>query len=182
MSGGYAMSSVSVTSTSKASNRTTSRTSISRDCAIYTQAFYRYTAYRPVLTMPDPMTEQLRQDMACEGLMECFHGLKQLDRECFRALVEAGEPLTVDGLAEEVDRERSTAYRSVQRLLHAGFIQKEQVNYDKGGYYHVYLPADSSKIADEMQRMLNDWYAKMGQLIREFEEKYERVDATPVEN
>lgn len=27
-----------------------------------------------------------------------------------------------------------------------------------------------------MQRMLNDWYAKMGQLIQEFEEKYDRSE------
>jgi predicted transcriptional regulator len=28
-----------------------------------------------------------------------------------------------------------------------------------------------------MQRMLNDWYAKMGQLIQEFENKYEHPEA-----
>ncbi|MBB6090960.1 putative transcriptional regulator [Halobacterium salinarum] len=28
-----------------------------------------------------------------------------------------------------------------------------------------------------MQRLLNDWYAKMGQLIQEFETKYDRTDA-----
>ncbi|WP_415383416.1 helix-turn-helix domain-containing protein [Halosimplex sp. TS25] len=128
--------------------------------------------------MPDSMSEQLRQDMVCEGLLECFHGLKELDKECFRALVTAEEPLTVDELAESVDRERSTAYRAVQRLLQAGFIQKEQVNYDQGGYYHVYKPTDPSKIADDMQRMLNDWYAKMGQLIQEFEDKYDQEAAT----
>jgi len=27
--------------------------------------------------------------------------------------------------------------------------------------------------------MLNDWYAKMGQLIQEFEEKYEQTESTP---
>ncbi|MFW5965038.1 MAG: helix-turn-helix domain-containing protein [Natronomonas sp.] len=124
--------------------------------------------------MPDSMSEQLQQDMECEGLLECFHGLKQLDRECFQALVDAVEPLTVDEIADAVDRERSTAYRSVQRLLQTGFIQKEQVNYDQGGYYHVYFPTDSEKITDDMQRMLNDWYAKMGQLIQEFENKYEQ--------
>jgi predicted transcriptional regulator len=132
--------------------------------------------------MPDSMSEQLQRDMECEGLLECFHGLKQLDKACFRALVEANEPLTVDEIAEAVDRERSTAYRAVQRLLQTGFIGKEQVNYDQGGYYHVYSPTDPSKIADDMQRMLNDWYAKMGQLIREFEDKYENTDAgQPVE-
>ena len=128
--------------------------------------------------MPDSLSEQLQRDMECEGLLECFHGLKQLDRECFKALVEAEEPLTVDEIADAVDRERSTAYRAVQRLLQTGFIRKEQVNYDHGGYYHVYKPADPSQIAEEMQRMLNDWYAKMGQLIQKFETKYEQ-DAPP---
>ncbi|UPV76912.1 BlaI/MecI/CopY family transcriptional regulator (plasmid) [Halorussus limi] len=127
--------------------------------------------------MPDSMSEQLQQDMECEGLLECFHGLKQLDRECFQALVDAGEPVTVDELAEAVNRERSTAYRAVQRLLQTGFIQKEQVNYDQGGYYHVYSPTDPSQITDEMQRMLNEWYAKMGQLIQDFEDKYDQTDA-----
>ena len=128
--------------------------------------------------MADSMSEQLQRDMKCEGLLECFHGLKQLDKECFQALVDAEEPFTVDEIAEAVDRERSTAYRAVQRLLQAGFIQKEQINYDQGGYYHVYKPTDPSKIADDMQRMLNDWYAKMGQLVQEFEDKYEQSEAS----
>ncbi len=124
------------------------------------------------------MSEQLQRDMECEGLLECFHGLKQLDKEVFQTLVNTEEPLTVDEIAEDVDRERSTAYRAVQRLLQAGFIQKEQVNYDQGGYYHVFKPSDPSKIADNMQRLLNDWYAKMGQLIQEFETKYESQDTS----
>ncbi|MUV56775.1 helix-turn-helix domain-containing protein [Halogeometricum sp. CBA1124] len=124
--------------------------------------------------MPDSMSKQLEADIECEGLLECFYGLKQLDKECYRALVTADDPLTVDGVADAVDRERSTAYRAVQRLLESGFIEKEQVNYDQGGYYHVYSSADSDEIATNMQRMLNDWYAEMGQLIGEFERKYDR--------
>ncbi len=122
------------------------------------------------------MSEQLRQDMACEGLLRCFHGLTKLDEECFLALVEADEPLTVDEVADAVDRERSTAYRAVQRLLQTGFVGKDQVNYDEGGYYHVYSPTDPSQIADDMRRLLNDWYAKMGQLIQAFEDKYEQPE------
>lgn len=134
--------------------------------------------------MTDSMSEMLRQDMTCEGLLECFHGTKELDKEVFGLLVESAEPLTVDDIAERIDRERSTAYRAVQRLMQAGFVQKEQINYDQGGYYHVYRPTDPDKIADDMQRMLNDWYAKMGQLIGEFREKYgQQVDqVAAVEN
>ncbi|WP_158059664.1 helix-turn-helix domain-containing protein [Halorussus halophilus] len=127
--------------------------------------------------MPDSMSDQLEQDMECEGLLHCFHGLKELDKECFGALVDAEEALTIDEVAETVERERSTAYRAIQRLLQAGFIQKKQINYDDGGYYHVYEPVAPSQITDEMQRMLNDWYAKMGQLIQEFEDKYDQPDA-----
>lgn len=122
--------------------------------------------------MANSIGEQLQQDMQCEGLLECIHGLKQLDKDCFRVMVESDEQLTVDEIAERVDRERSTVYRSIQRLLQAGFIQKEQINYEQGGYYHVYHPTDPGQIANDMQRMMNDWYAKMGQLIQEFEDKY----------
>ncbi|CCQ32833.1 transcriptional regulator TrmB protein [Halorhabdus tiamatea SARL4B] len=123
--------------------------------------------------MSESINEYLQQDMECEGLLECIHGLKELDREVFVTLTGRAEPMTIDEIAEAVDRERSTAYRAVQRLLQSGFIQKEQVNYDQGGYYHVYHPTDPDQIADQMQRTLNDWYAKMGQLIGEFREKYD---------
>lgn len=128
--------------------------------------------------MPASMAEQLQQDMQCEGVLDCFHGLTQLDRECYRALVDSEEPLTVDEIAGAIDRERSTAYRSVQRLRGAGFARQEQVNYDQGGYYHVYRPVDADQIADEMQRLLNDWYARMGQLIGEFRSKYAETEST----
>jgi predicted transcriptional regulator len=94
--------------------------------------------------MADSMSEYLKQDMECEGLLECIHGLKNLDKEIFAVLTEQTEPLTVD-----------------------------EVNYEQGGYYHVYRPTDPDEIADDMQRMLNDWYAKMGQLIGEFRTKYD---------
>jgi predicted transcriptional regulator len=134
--------------------------------------------------MVDSMSEMLRSDMECEGLLECFHDLREIDKEVFRLLNGAGEPLTVDELSDRIERERSTAYRSVQRLMQAGFVQKEQINYEQGGYYHVYRPRDSEQIAQEMQRTLNDWYAKMGQLIGEFSEKYadESGQSPPVES
>jgi predicted transcriptional regulator len=123
--------------------------------------------------MAESMAEYLQQDMECEGLLECIHGLKELDRRCYRVVVESEEPLTIDEIADSIDRERSTAYRAIQRLLQTGFIQKEQVNYDQGGYYHVYRPTNPDQVTNDMQRMLNEWYAKMGQLIQEFEDKYD---------
>ncbi|MGM0606153.1 MAG: helix-turn-helix domain-containing protein [Halobacteriota archaeon] len=131
--------------------------------------------------MAKSVTEMLNNDMECEGLLECFHGLKLLDKECFQVLVRYDEPLTVDEIAEEVDRERSTTYRSIQRLLKAGLVEKDQLNYEQGGYYHVYHATESDAVTDEMQNMLNAWYAKMGQLLQEFEQKYGETDPEPMQ-
>ncbi|GAA0240569.1 helix-turn-helix domain-containing protein [Haladaptatus pallidirubidus] len=130
--------------------------------------------------MADSMSEYLKTDMECEGLLECMHGLKNLDKETFKLLAESSEQLTIDEIADRIDRERSTAYRSIQRLMQAGFVQKEQVNYEQGGYYHVYSPTSPDEIAADMQRMLNDWYAKMGQLVQEFEDKYNQSQQVAV--
>jgi predicted transcriptional regulator len=123
--------------------------------------------------MVDSMAEMLGRDLECESLLDCFHGLNELDRRVFGLLVAADSPLTVDELAAEVDRERTTAYRSLRRLTEAGVVEKEQRSFESGSYYHVFSPADPDEVADAMQRLLNDWYAEMGQLIAEFREKYE---------
>jgi predicted transcriptional regulator len=122
--------------------------------------------------MSGSVAEQLRRDADCEALLARVHGLTALDREVFRALVASADPLAVDDLAARVDRERSTAYRSVQRLLDAGLARKEQVNYDQGGYYHVYRPTDPDAVADDIQRLLDDWYARMERLVQEFRDEY----------
>ncbi|GAB7020802.1 helix-turn-helix domain-containing protein [Halostagnicola bangensis] len=126
--------------------------------------------------MQPSITDQLKRDIACEGLLECLHGLKPLDRDCYRVMVESDDPFTIDEVADRIDRERSTAYRSIQRLLGRGLLEKEQINYDQGGYYHVYSPTDPGQVATDMRHQLNDWYAKMGQLVQEFEDKYDSVD------
>ena len=128
--------------------------------------------------MPESMREMLERDLQCENLLDCFHGLSDLDRDVFRILVDADGPLTVDEVAERIDRERTTAYRSLRRLDEAGVVDREQRSGEGSSYYHVFSPADPDEVADAMQRLLNDWYATMGSLIAEFRETY----ATRVES
>ncbi len=131
--------------------------------------------------MSNSVAEELRRDLDCEDLLECVHGLTDLDRACFESLASADAPRTIDDIADAVDRERSTVYRSVHRLLESGFVEKEQVNYEHGGYYHVYRPVDPETVADEMAALVAEWTAKMTELVTEFREEYgERVTAETV--
>lgn len=131
--------------------------------------------------MSNAVAEELRRDLACEDLLECIHGLTELDRACFGVLADADEALTIDEIAARVDRERSTAYRSVHRLLDAGLLEKDQVNYEQGGYYHVYRPVDPDAVADEMAALVDRWHDRMTDLIAEFRAEYaERMTAGAV--
>jgi len=122
--------------------------------------------------MPEAIRTLLEADVECDYLLDCFHGLKDLDRTCFEQLVGSSEALTVDELAEAIDRDRTTAYRSVQRLLEADLVEQTQVSGESSSYHHVYEPRDPDDIADQMQRELNDYYAKMGQLVHEFRDTF----------
>jgi len=127
--------------------------------------------------MPASMNEYLESDLVCEDLLECVYGLGDLGTACYRELAGSDEPLTVDAVAARVDRDRSTAYRAIRRLQDAGVVRQQQVNYQQGGYYHVYDAVDAPEIAREMQHTLNRWYATVGTLIGEFEGTYdERPD------
>ena len=129
--------------------------------------------------MVEALNRHLKRDLECDSLLECLYDLNELDRDCFEVLAASTTPKTVDELADTVERERSTVYRSVQRLLKRGLVQKEQVNYDRGGYYHVYRITDPDEIADEMQTKLNDWYAQIGYLVGRFREKYGEGSDSP---
>ncbi len=131
--------------------------------------------------MTDSVRDHLNSDMECEGLLECFYGLTELDREVFGVLARSETALTVDRIADAVDRERSTAYRSIRRLVDAGIVTKRQETYDQGGYYHVFEPAAADEVTDDLQRLLNDWYVMMGRLIDEFESKYDSSDPVAVD-
>ena len=125
--------------------------------------------------------EDLERDLGCLDLLGCIHGLNERDQMVFQLLQQAEEGLTVDDVADRLDCERSTAYRSISRLHETGVVRQKQINYENGGYYHVYCPRAPEEIAHDMQRLVNDWYADIGQLIQEFEDRYSR-DSDDQEN
>ncbi|MFC7139887.1 helix-turn-helix domain-containing protein [Halosimplex aquaticum] len=123
--------------------------------------------------MATSVREDLERDLGCLDLLGYVHGLNERDQMAFQLLQQAERGLTVDDIADRLDCERSTAYRSISRLHEAGVVVQEQINYENGGYY-VYCPRTPEEIAHDMQRLLNDWYADIGQLIQEFEDRYSR--------
>lgn len=112
-----------------------------------------------------------KEDMACEDLIECITDSGGLDKRVYFMILEQGS-MGLDELSEQMNRERSTIYRAVQRLEENGFLLKQKEGKEGGGYRHVYSAVPPEEVAEEMNDRLNEWYAEMGQMIHRFKEKY----------
>jgi predicted transcriptional regulator len=61
--------------------------------------------------MPDSIRGYLPQDLVCEGLLECVHGLKTLDRVVYRAA-------DAEGVADEMQRLVTDWLAQMAQLIH----------------------------------------------------------------
>lgn len=118
------------------------------------------------------ISEFLNGEIECESLLECINDLKSLDRKIYFLLLDEKKQMSVDEIADEIERERSTAYRSVKRLQREGLIKQEKENYEEASYRHVYSAVKAEKVADKMEDQLKEIQDQMEGLINEFRKKY----------
>ncbi|MFC6784483.1 helix-turn-helix domain-containing protein [Halobaculum halobium] len=122
--------------------------------------------------MTTSISEQLEQPMQCEGLLRCVFGVSELDREVYEVLTTEGHPCTVEQVADTIDSDRSTAYRSLRRLVDVGAVSRRPVSYNDGGCYHVFEPVDADELVDSLHQYLDEWYRRIDGLIVEFEQRH----------
>ncbi len=120
--------------------------------------------------MASSIPEMLRADCKCEDMAKCVLGLKELDINTYKSLLEAG-PMTAEQLGEVLSRERSTAYRSLQNLISAGLVYRETKSIDIGGYYYEYVAIEPGKIKQMMKNTIDSWYMKMNSLVDNFDKE-----------
>jgi len=120
--------------------------------------------------MASSIPEMLRADCKCEDMAKCVLGLKELDINTYKSLLEAG-PMTAEQLGEMLSRERSTAYRSLQNLISAGLVYRETKSIDIGGYYYEYVAIEPEKVKQMIKNTIDNWYAKMNMLVENFDKE-----------
>jgi predicted transcriptional regulator len=118
--------------------------------------------------MPRSIPEMIRGDFKCEDIAKCILGLKDIDIDTYKTLVAKG-PMTVEHLGEILNRERSTAYRSLQNLMGCGLVRRESRTISSGGYFYEYLALDPVRMKEMMLGNIEQWYNKMKKLIADID-------------
>lgn len=83
--------------------------------------------------------------------------------------------MTLDEISKEVDRDRSTTFRSLQKLVTLGLCVKETKTIKEGGYYHVYSPVDMQTFKIETEKRVKDLQRSLDRLLKKFEDDMQRA-------
>ncbi|MDF1558469.1 MAG: helix-turn-helix domain-containing protein [ANME-2 cluster archaeon] len=120
--------------------------------------------------MPSSIPEMIHGNFNCSDIAKCVLGLKSLDLDSYRLLVQKGA-MTAEELGEILNRERSTAYRALQNLMTCGLVYRETKTIEGGGYYYIYKALDPCKLKDMVQENINTWHEKMSALTQDIEKE-----------
>ncbi len=108
-------------------------------------------------------------EIGCDSVLGCLYDLSKVDKKVLSFLHEGGEYKAAE-VAERIDRDQSTAYRSLERLVECGMVYKEKHNIRNGGYYYLYSARPVDLIKEEALECLDKWYERMKGSIQDIDD------------
>jgi len=109
-------------------------------------------------------------NLSCGELVCLLLDVKAQDVEAYRALLERQGGARVEQVAEKLERERSTAYRALERLVGCDLAVKEMRTAAGGGYFSLYRPVTPRNVQETVEKCLDEWYAEMRDAVERLEE------------
>jgi predicted transcriptional regulator len=111
-----------------------------------------------------------RLNATVKDLFIQLYDLSPLDLEILFMLIgKKNEPMTLEQASKEVDRDKSTTFRSLQKLVSLGLCVKETKTIKEGGYYHVYSAVDMQTFKVETEKRVKELQKSLDRLLRKFE-------------
>jgi len=104
--------------------------------------------------------------ICCDDVIQCVYNLNKLDLRTYKKLCET-EQIRASELAKKLKKERSTVYRSLQRLLCSGLCNKNTKTLEKGGYYHTYTAIDKKEVKKNLEKCIDNWYKRMEKTLED---------------
>jgi predicted transcriptional regulator len=116
-----------------------------------------------------PINALTRINSTVKELFIYIYDLSPLDLDLLFIMIKKAKPLTLEQLSNMADRDKSTVFRSVQKLVSAGICIKETRTIREGGYYHVYSAVDMETFKAETEMRVKDLQKSLDRLMKKFE-------------
>jgi len=106
--------------------------------------------------------------LQCEDAIRCIFDLNDLDISVFKKLQGIGSA-RADEIADLIKKERSTVYRSLQKLTKCGICKKTRKTLREGGYFHIYEIQTPQSVRMYAEECLDAWYKKLKTTLKYFD-------------
>lgn len=100
--------------------------------------------------------------------LKCAFDLSCLDLEVYVVLLKKN-PASIEEISELVGKDKSTVYKSLQRLLEKGLIERDYRILRSGGYRYLYKPIPFSEFKERILKAVEAWSKKLSESIAEIE-------------
>ena len=122
-----------------------------------------------------PLSSLTRMSSTLKDLFVYLYDLSPLDLDILLLIIKKDMPLTLEELVKEVDRDKSTVFRSLQKLVSLGICVKETRTIKEGGYFHVYSAIDLKTFRMVTEQKVKELEATFHRLLRRFEDNLQDV-------
>ena len=122
-----------------------------------------------------PISALTRMSATVKDLFTYLYDLSPLELDLLLILNRTNKALTLDQLSQESDRDRTTVFRSLQKLVKAGICNKESKTMKDGGYYHVYSAIDIETFKLETQKRVKELKDGLDRILKRFEKDMDRA-------
>ncbi|HEY6885645.1 MAG TPA: helix-turn-helix domain-containing protein [Nitrososphaeraceae archaeon] len=122
-----------------------------------------------------PLSTLTRMNSTIRDLFIYLYDLSPLDLDLLFYLVKHKKPMTLEELSTIADRDKSTTFRSLQKLVSLGICTKETKTIKEGGYYHVYSAIDIKTFKLETEKKVKELEASFHRILRKFEDNMQEI-------
>ncbi|MCQ4153850.1 MAG: ArsR family transcriptional regulator, partial [Archaeoglobi archaeon] len=100
--------------------------------------------------------------------LKCALDLSCVDLEVYVALLKKN-PSTIEEISELIGKDKSTVYKSLQKLLEKGLAERDYRILRGGGYRYLYKPVPFREFKEQMLRAVENWSRTLMESISELE-------------
>jgi predicted transcriptional regulator len=110
-----------------------------------------------------------RMNASLKDLIMLMYDLSPLEFDLLFALMATKKATTLDVLSKEVDRDKTTVFRCLQKLVNLRICEKDTKTLKEGGWYHVYTAIDVAAFKLETEKRVKEIKESFDGLLSKFE-------------
>ena len=110
-----------------------------------------------------------RMNATLKDLIMSLYDLSPLEFDLLFALIARKKATSLDVLSKEVNRDKTTVFRCLQKLVNLRICEKETKTLKEGGWYHVYSAIDVAAFKMETEKRVKEIKESFDGLLSKFE-------------